>query len=78
MKKEYSPIPKKEKNYSRHHRKPVALGGKTNDRNISIITEVEHRAWHSLFSCYDPHTIASIINDVFLDPDYKFVVIKSP
>lgn len=59
---------------SRHHRKPQSRGGKGNARNISIVPEYHHKAWHTLFVNYDAYEIAEIINKVWLDPDVYFVV----
>jgi hypothetical protein len=57
-----------------HHRRPVKLGGLSDQRNLSRIPESKHRAWHLLFGHMNPYTIAKTINDVFLDPDFEFVV----
>lgn len=59
-----------------HHRKPVSLGGTNIWNNLSRVTPVRHKAWHTLFSNNDVHRIAEIINESWLDSDYKFVVVK--
>ena len=65
--------PKKLKHHdTRHHRKPTSLLGKTEQRNISVVPKNKHEAWHLLFSNNSPEEIASIINRVWLDPDYHF------
>ena len=60
---------------TRHHRKPRSKGGKDCNRNISIVPSNKHEAWHLLFSNKEPHEIAKIINEVWLDPDYHLVAI---
>jgi len=59
-----------------HHKKPRSLGGHSDNRNLSFVPKYLHRSWHNLFSNYTPETIASIINEKWLDPDYEFVVRK--
>lgn len=60
-----------------HHRKPTSIGGSKRDkRNHSYIIDIKHCAWHTLFSNYSAETIARIINEKFIDPDYKFVCVK--
>jgi len=62
-------------NPSGHHRRSRFLGGDNSEENISIVTDVKHRAWHILFS--GERTIDSIadeLNDVWIDPRYKLVV----
>lgn len=34
---------------TRHHMTPLCRGGRTNERNILILEEARHRAWHLLF-----------------------------
>lgn len=58
---------------SEHHRKPSSLGG-GGEENIQIMTEVKHRAWHSLFENMTPEEIANEINRYYLDLDYCMVV----
>jgi hypothetical protein len=61
---------------SRHHRKPRSLGGKHGEENISLVCSRKHEAWHLLFSNHTPEHIAIIINNVWLDPHYEFIVRK--
>lgn len=58
---------------TQHHRKPRSKGGLTTPRNISIISQKRHRAWHILFSNWEPSEIAQAINVLYLDPDWEFV-----
>lgn len=62
---------------SKHHRKPRSLGGQNTPENISNVDEVQHRAWHTLFINWTPYKICKRINQKWLDPEYKFVVIKT-
>ena len=57
---------------SQHHRRPRSKGGKTTPENISIVDQLKHRSWHTLFANLDAHEICEIINSVWLDPAYKF------
>ena len=62
-----------------HHRKPRSLGGTSDARNMSEVPISQHAAWHTLFYNLQPVSIAHIINEYYLDPDYEFVVRrKSP
>ena len=63
---------------TRHHKKPQHLGGKSNKHNISMLSEAEHHAWNVLtnFNQLLPHEIARLINEKYLDPDYRFNCIK--
>ena len=60
----------------RHHRKPRSLGGGNDERNISKVNRDKHDAWHLLFKNHPPERIAIIINNVWIDPEYEFVVFR--
>lgn len=67
------------KHHDWHHRKPRSLGSPavcdSNDSdNLSHVSTSKHRAWHTLFSNLEAFEIAAIINSVWLDPDYLFIV----
>lgn len=59
---------------NKHHRKPQSRGGDDSARNISVVNQVHHQAWHVLFANMHPDFIATIINQIWLDPDYEFIV----
>lgn len=59
---------------SRHHRRPKSRGGNGKPRNISHVCAKQHEAWHRLFGNMSPHQIATVINQVWLDPDFVFLV----
>jgi len=62
---------------SRHHRRPKAQKGKNSKRNISWVSQVEHRSWHTIFNgMLTPLEIADIINTKFLDPDWELIAIR--
>jgi hypothetical protein len=61
---------------SYHHRKPRSRGGSDGCWNISNVKSKEHKACHTMFANMMPHDIASKINEVWLDPHYKFIVVK--
>jgi len=60
-----------------HHRKPRSLGGGDSRRNRTKLRSDKHKAWHLLFTNFQPHQIAEEINQKYLDPDYKFVVVRA-
>jgi hypothetical protein len=64
------------KHTHKHHRRPRSQGGGNEPENISVVNRDKHDAWHFLFKNYNPEQIAIIINNVWLDPRYKFVVKK--
>ena len=61
----------KPEDVSIHHRRPRSRGGSGNSSNLSKATRVQHQAWHTLFQDFDPETIATIINLVWLDPAWR-------
>ena len=60
----------------RHHRKPRSLGGTNDARNISIVDQTKHRAYHTLFQNMTPHEIARLLTEVWVDPDYTIIAVK--
>jgi len=67
---------KRKENYpTKHHRKCRSNGGNSEARNISIVSNKQHEAWHTLFENKDPYEIVTIINRVWIDPDFEFVCI---
>jgi len=70
-------VPHVDEKVSRHHRRPVAQGGRhyaphNGLSNVVKLTRKEHEAWHTLF---DGHmTPADICNKCnrLIDPDYYF------
>jgi hypothetical protein len=59
---------------TRHHRKPKSLGGGMDNRNIALLPNKKHEAWHFLFSNLPPERIVQLINSQFLDPDYQLIL----
>ena len=66
-----------ENSLTTHHRCPKSKGGKNNPENLSMIPEKQHRGWHTLFHNYTPDVIARIINNVYLDPNYKLLALRN-
>lgn len=60
----------------RHHRRPKSLGGNSSKANISKVSPTLHQSFHKLFANADPFKIAQILNDTWLDPNYKLIVQK--
>ncbi len=63
---------------TKHHKKPKHLGGKSNKRNLSLLSPLQHTSWNILtnYNQLLPHQIAEVINEKYLDPDYKFICVK--
>lgn len=59
------------KKYDDHHRLPKSLGGKRTPENISRVRRTQHEAWHTLFGNMTAFQIAEVINEVWLDPNFK-------
>lgn len=59
------------KKYTRHHRKCKSHGGSDLPSNISMVTESQHCAWHTLFENKSVEEIVELLNDVWIDPYYK-------
>ena len=61
---------------TRHHRRPKENFGSDDESNISYVTEKRHRAYHILFgSGANVHAIAKQLNEVWIDPAFRLVVI---
>lgn len=60
----------------RHHRKCKSRKGTDHPRNISYVRHDLHVAYHRLFQNADPHQVAHILNETWIDPDYKLVAVK--
>ncbi len=58
---------------NKHHRKCLSNGGSDMSFNISNVSIVKHRAWHTLFANCTPQEICKIINNIWLDTDYEFL-----
>lgn len=66
---------------SRHHKRCKSNGGGLRDDNghcnISIVKQVDHNAWHMMFSNLLPPTICEIINQKWLDARWKFICVPN-
>ena len=60
----------------RHHRKSQSRGGKSYARNISYVRRSTHVAYHKLFGDAEPWRVAEILNETWIDPDYKLIAVK--
>jgi hypothetical protein len=60
----------------RHHRKCKSNGGTFAKRNISKVKPKPHEAYHTLFANADTFRVAEILNEIWIDPDYKLVVVR--
>lgn len=62
---------------TKHHRKPTSIGGTNEDRNISYVPEGQHRSWHDVVSNHTAQTICHILNEKYIDPDFRFICISA-
>lgn len=60
---------------TKHHLQPKSTGGARKECNISYVPQKLHECWHILFSNLPPQRIAEIINDHWLDPNYKMIAV---
>lgn len=61
-----------------HHRKPTSIGGARHcKKNQSNVPRIQHQSWHTLFSNHTAPTICAIINEKWIDPDYRFICIPT-
>lgn len=61
---------------TKHHRKLKSLGGSDEDRNIAMVKDKKHKAWHIVFSNKTTEQIVWELNNVWLDPDYEITLKK--
>lgn len=59
----------------RHHRKCKSRGGTRSKANISRVKPTLHQSFHNLFANADTFRIAEILNETWIDPAFKLVVI---
>jgi hypothetical protein len=60
----------------KHHRKCKSNGGTYAKRNISKVKPTEHQAFHILFKNLDTYGIVKLLNEVWIDPDFKLIIFK--
>ena len=65
---------RKKRRDSQHHRQCRSNGGTDEPENISWVNVYEHNAWHLLFRNWEAEKIAEVINDIWLDSRFEFVV----
>jgi hypothetical protein len=61
---------------TRHHRVPRSMGGTNDKRNISLVPENKHVAYHTLFGAGDVEVIVNYLNRVWINPDIELVIRK--
>ena len=64
------------KKFSKHHRKPRSRGGTNEEKNISYVPTNTHQHYHALFANLMPEEIAKVLNDCWIDPDYRMVAVR--
>lgn len=65
------------KHQDKHHRLEASNGGGNTQDNISCVNSSEHVAWHIIFKNYHAKIKCQIINETWLDPDYKFICVEA-
>lgn len=58
-----------------HHRRPRSIGGDSRPSNLSWVKRKKHCAWPTLFQSMTAQQIVTEINELWLDPRYKMVLI---
>lgn len=64
------------KQMSRYHRKTKSRNGTDANYNISIVPKTWHEAYHTLFGDFTPQEVARLLNEVWIDPGWKMVVVS--
>jgi hypothetical protein len=59
----------------RHHRLPSSLGGTREPRNISVVSQQHHRAYHQLFGNDSPREVARKLTVIWINPDWYMVAV---
>ena len=63
---------------TKHHRIPRSQPNSTeNPSNISMVPLKKHQAYHCLFGTKTPQQIADYLNNVWIDPSKKLIVVNS-
>lgn len=65
------------KNQTRHHRLPTSRGGTNDPKNISFVSEKEHRAYHYLFINMTPDELSKEFNDKYAHTDWNTLPYKT-
>src|SRR3989344_6748451 len=52
-------------NQTRHHRRPVSLGGESIRKNISYVPHFKHKAWHILFDNFNVLKILGLFQEYY-------------
>ncbi len=60
----------------RHHRKPSSVGGSNDPRNISLVPQEHHRAFHRLFGNDSPKEVARKLTAIWIDPDVYMIALN--
>jgi len=61
---------------NRHHRKARSHGGTNDERNISIVCQRQHSAYHHVFVNTRPEAICEALNTIWGDPDFHFFAVE--
>jgi hypothetical protein len=58
-----------------HHRRCRSNGGTddTPKNNVSVVTDVQHEAFHTLFGNAEAERIAEILNETWIDPSWELI-----
>jgi hypothetical protein len=59
-----------------HHRKARYNGGGDQPSNLIQVPENKHQAFHLLFNEGEPHHIRNVLNKIWIDPAYRFILVK--
>ena len=59
-----------------HHRRSKHHNGDNSPDNLSRVPKTKHQSFHHLFFSGEPHNVARILNDTWIDPRYLLVVVE--
>lgn len=59
----------------RHHRLPSSRGGTSEPDNISLVGSNVHRAYHQVASNRTASELATLLNEVWIDPNVEMIVL---
>jgi hypothetical protein len=58
-----------------HHRRSRHQKGTNDPENLVKVLKTHHVAFHTLFWTGEPHQVAKILNETYIDPAYELIVV---
>jgi hypothetical protein len=66
----------KHRHVSHHHRKCRSNGGNGDKGNLVEVDRDRHNFWHAMFRNMKPDEIVDEINSVWIDPEFKVMLLR--